>query len=98
MKLFLILCFLYINLFSSSLEVKYFGRINLQGFEKQELTKKSFVKELYYNKKTKQAIVKLKNNYYIYCTISKYEISKWKQSQSYGKYYNQHIKGNYRCR
>ena len=62
-----LLAFLFLKSTAFAVYVKYHGEVGVksQHFEQQSLKVSSFIHEIYYDKKNKYLVVKLKNSYYI---------------------------------
>ena len=86
--------------FSETVYVKYRGAVKVDNghFSHLQLKSSSLVKDMYYDKKNKYLLVRLKSTYYHYCSIPSSVVTQWKQSSSLGRYYNSYIRGNYDCR
>jgi hypothetical protein len=99
-KLFLILL-LSIGLTSvssaESVNVKYQGRISLDGFY-CEYTSSSLVDRICYYQQNKYVVVSLNGTYYQYCGVPFSTVNNWLNSNSKGRFYNSYIKGRFDCR
>ena len=99
-KLFLILLLslgLTATSYAESVNVKYQGRISLDGFY-CEYTSSSFVDRICYYKPNNYVVVSLNGTYYQYCGVSYSTVNNWLNSYSKGKFYNSSIKSRYDCR
>lgn len=78
--------------------VKYRGSVNLTPFTCEFTPRSSVVKRLCYDTKEQYVVVNLSGTYYHYCEVPKDVVREWRNAESLGRYYNQHIKGRYDCR
>ena len=67
-------------------------------FEELSLKPSSMVHRIIYDKGNSYLIVLLGSTYYHYCGIPKSAVKAWKNADSLGSHYVEHIKGNYDCR
>lgn len=72
--------------------------LNNGKFEKIDTSKSSFVKGAWYNSEQKYFVIKLNDTYYHYCRMPVDDWKSFKQAESFGKHYNQFIRGNFDCR
>ncbi len=72
--------------------------INNGRFEYLDTYRSSFIRGAWYDAQNRYMIIKLKSTYYHYCGLPKSVWYKFKMANSYGKFYNGYIKGNYDCR
>ena len=78
--------------------VKYRGDVSLETFECPQLKHSSFVKKICYDQDEEYLIVRLNDIFYHYCEMPEFTFNEWINSESLGKFYNLHVKGNYDCR
>jgi hypothetical protein len=83
--------------YAESVNVKYQGRISLDGFY-CEYTSSSFVDRICYYQPNKYVVVSLSGNYYQYCGVPYSTVNNWLNSYSKGRFYNSYIKGRFDCR
>jgi hypothetical protein len=104
----------FVLLFSSSLagatwattetvDVKYYGSLDLKAFYCTEITRSSFVNRVCYDKAQQFMVVQLNATYYPYCEMPAATYETFLAAPSMGKYYNTNIKGTgedgpYECR
>jgi hypothetical protein len=50
-----------------------------------------------YNSKDGIMVVQLKGKWYSYCSVSSYTFQNLVQAQSVGRYYNENVRGNFKC-
>lgn len=81
---------------SETVFAKYFGSVDLSEYRCLD-TVSSFVNRICYNDENSTAVVLLKSTYYAYCRIPSNVVSGWINAPSKGRYYNNRIKGRYRC-
>ena len=82
---------------AESVNVKYQGRISLDGFY-CEYTNSSFVDRICYYQQNKYVVVSLNGTYYQYCGVPYSTVNNWLNSYSKGRFYNSSIKSRYDCR
>jgi hypothetical protein len=80
-----------------TVEVKYHGKVSLQGFECTD-TQSSFVHRICYAESDKYLLVQLKDTYYHYCRMPPRVVNAWLAAESKGGFYNANIKGRFGCR
>lgn len=73
--------------------------VNLRNskFESLDTSKSSLVSGAWYDSANQYLIVKLNDLYYSYCSLPAYVWADFKNAVSFGKEYNNHIKGLYSC-
>lgn len=81
---------------SETVSVKYFGTVNLSDLNCTN-TISSFMNRICYDPQISLAIVQLKSTYYAYCGIPSEVIYSWLNASSKGRFYNNRVKGRYRC-
>lgn len=81
---------------AETVQVKYIGPVNLAGFDCRNHDS-SFVWRTCHQLSKQFAVVSLKGTYYGYCSIPASTVRQWRASSSLGRFYNQRIKGRYRC-
>ncbi len=86
---------------SKYVSIKYRdGRVDIANpmFEYFDTKKSSFVRGAWYDKDNKYMIINLSGTNYQYCSLSKRVWDSFKNTSSFGSYYNSSIKGKYDCR
>jgi len=107
-RFFLLLFLLTIILFCVSciasdniVEVKYRDTpVNIASskFEYLNTDTSSFIRGAWYDKENQYMIIKLNEVYYHYCGMPEPAWMDFKKAESFGRFYNQAIKGRYDCR
>jgi len=82
---------------AEEVNVKYFGNVDLEKYSCSYVSS-SVVSRICFNEKNQSLILRLKNNYYAYCGVSKEITNQLTMSTSIGRYYNEVIRGHYDCR
>lgn len=83
---------------ATAAQVKYVGEIDLDSYDCR-YTISSFVHRICYgHRQEPNVVVLLGNVYYGYHEVPRYIFDQWISAPSKGKYYNQHIKGQYQYR
>lgn len=78
--------------------VKYRGPVDLAPFDCKWVTRSSLVWRLCYDARHRYAIVLLRGTYYHYCDVPPFVVAAWRQADSMGRYYIDHVKGRFDCR
>lgn len=78
---------------AETIDVKYYGSLDLKTFTCTEITRSSFVNRACYDKAQQFMVVQLNATYYPYCEIPAATYEAFLASPSMGKYYNANIKG-----
>lgn len=81
---------------TETVQVKYFGSVDLSQFSCKR-TVSSFVNRICYDDQNSIAVVQLKSSYYAYCGVPETIVVSWLSAASKGRFYNQEVKGRYRC-
>ncbi|MGM5002928.1 KTSC domain-containing protein [Tardiphaga sp. 538_B7_N1_4] len=76
-----------------TVNVKYYGQLDLKTFACTEITRSSFVNRACYDKSQQFMVVQLNATYYPYCEIPAATYEAFLAAPSMGKYYNANIKG-----
>lgn len=88
---------------AETIDVKYFGKLDLAPFICTDVTRSSFINRACYDKSKKFMVVQLRSTYYPYCEIAASIYEAFLSAESMGRYYNANIKGSgndgpYDCR
>jgi hypothetical protein len=76
-----------------TIDVKYYGKLDLAPFACTEVTRSSIIKRACYDKANQFTVVQLKTVYYPYCEITAATYQTFLDAPSMGQYYNASIKG-----
>lgn len=82
-------------------EVKYRNTpvdLSSSAFEFLNTDISSFINGAWYDQTNQYMVIRLSGTYYHYCSLPNSIWNRFKVADSYGTFYNQHIKGNYDCR
>jgi hypothetical protein len=88
---------------AETVDVKYYGKLDLKTFACTEITRSSFVNRACYDKAQQFMVVQLNATYYPYCEMPAATYDAFLAAPSMGKYYNANVKGSgsdgpYDCR
>lgn len=88
---------------AETIDVKYYGQLDLKPFACTDITRSSFIKRACYDKAQQFMVVQLNATYYPYCEMPAGVYATFLAADSMGKYYNANIKGTgsdgpYDCR
>lgn len=78
---------------AETIDVKYFGSLDLKTFDCTTITRSSFVNRACYDKAKRFMVVQLKDTYYPYCELPAATYEAFLNAESMGRYYNANIKG-----
>ena len=78
---------------AETIDVKYYGKLDLSPFACTEITRSSFINRACYDKAKQFMVVQLKTVYYPYCEMPAGTYDAFLAAPSMGKYYNASIKG-----
>lgn len=78
---------------AETVDVKYYGSLDLKTFACTEVTRSSLVNRACYDKTQKFMVVQLNATYYPYCEMPTATYEAFLAAPSMGKYYNANIKG-----
>lgn len=78
---------------AETIDVKYYGKLDLTPFACTDITRSSFVNRTCYDKAKRFMIIQLKSTYYTYCEMPAATYEAFLTAPSMGKYYNSNIKG-----
>ncbi|MDY6826622.1 MAG: KTSC domain-containing protein [Bacillota bacterium] len=67
-------------------------------FEYHDTTGSSFIRGAWYDQNNQYMVINLDGVYYHYCAMPYSVWMNFKRADSYGRFYNQYIKGQYDCR
>ena len=81
---------------AGTVDVKYFGSVDLNDYNCQYTTS-SFVHRVCYYHAQEEVVVLLGSTYYKYCGVSDKVINQWLTATSKGKFFNNKIKGRFNC-
>lgn len=79
---------------AETIDVKYYGKLDLAPFACSDITRSSFVNRTCYDKSKRFMVVQLKSNYYPYCEVPAATYEAFLTAPSMGKYFNANIKGS----
>lgn len=79
---------------AETIEVKYYGKLDLTPFACTDITRSSFIGRACYDKAQQFLVVQLRSVYYPYCEIPPATFSAFLTAPSMGRYYNTAIKGS----
>ncbi|KQW21511.1 hypothetical protein ASC80_12650 [Afipia sp. Root123D2] len=88
---------------AETINVKYYGTLDLKPFVCTDITRSSFINRTCYDKAQQFMVVQLRSTYYPYCEMPAGTYQAFLNAPSMGKYYNANIKGSgpdgpYDCR
>jgi hypothetical protein len=78
---------------AETIDVKYYGKLDLTPFACTDITRSSFVNRTCYDKTKRFMVIQLKSTYYPYCEIPAATYEAFLAAPSMGRYYNSNIKG-----
>ena len=78
---------------AETINVKYYGKLDLAPFACTDVTRSSFISRACYDKANQFMVVQLKTVYYPYCEMTAATYQTFLDAPSMGKYYNANIKG-----
>ena len=78
---------------AETIDVKYYGKLDLAPFACTEVTRSSFINRACYDKANQFMVVQLKTVYHPYCEITAATYQTFLDAPSMGQYYNASIKG-----
>jgi|SRR3954452_4557741 hypothetical protein len=78
---------------AETIDVKYYGKLDLEPFACTDVTRSSFIDRSCYDKSKKFMVVQLKGTYYPYCEIPPSIYETFLNAPSMGRFYNASIKG-----
>jgi hypothetical protein len=78
---------------AETIDVKYYGKLDLAPFTCADITRSSFVNRTCYDKSKRFMVVQLKSTYYPYCEVPAAIYEAFLTAPSMGKYFNANIKG-----
>jgi hypothetical protein len=78
---------------AETIDVKYYGKLDLAPFACTEVTRSSFVSRACYDKANQFMVVQLRTLYYPYCEMPAATYQTFLDAPSMGQYYNANIKG-----
>lgn len=78
---------------SETIDVKYYGRLDLAPFAFTDIARSSFINRACYDKAKRFMVVQLKTVYYPYCEMPSATYDAFLSASSMGKFYNANIKG-----
>ena len=79
---------------AETIDVKYFGKLDLAPFTCTDVTRSSFINRACYDKSEQFMVVQLRSVYYPYCKMSGATFDAFLAASSMGQYYNANIKGS----
>lgn len=88
---------------AETVDVKYFGSLDLKTFDCIDVSRSSLVTRACYDKAKQFMVVRLKETYYPYCEMPAATYDAFLKAESMGRYFNANIKGTgkdgpYDCR
>jgi hypothetical protein len=88
---------------SETIDVKYWGKLDLKTFECSDVTRSSVVRRVCYDRAQHFMVISLRGTYYPYCELPKAMLDSLMAAPSMGSFYNQNIRGSgadgpYDCR
>lgn len=78
---------------AETIDVKYYGKLDLAPFACTDVTRSSFINRTCYDKANQFMVVQLKAVYYPYCEMPSATYQTFLDAPSMGKFYNANIKG-----
>ncbi|WP_213737041.1 KTSC domain-containing protein [Bradyrhizobium sp. dw_411] len=79
---------------AETIDVKYYGSLDLKTFACTDVTRSSFINRACYDKAKQFMVVQLKGTYYPYCELPALSYDAFLNASSMGQYYNANIKGS----
>jgi hypothetical protein len=79
---------------AETIDVKYYGSLDLKPFVCTDITRSSFVNRACYDKAKQFTVVQLNGTYYPYCEMPTTNYDAFLNASSMGQYYNANIKGS----
>ena len=79
---------------AETIDVKYYGQLDLAPFACTDITRSSFINRACYDKVQKFMVVQLRSVYYPYCEMPAATFNEFLAAPSMGRYYNANIKGS----
>ena len=77
-----------------TIDVKYYGKLDLAPFACTEVTRSSFINRACYDKANQFMVVQLRSVYYPCCEMPAATFDAFLAAPSMGQYYNANIKGS----
>jgi hypothetical protein len=78
---------------AETIDMKYYGRLDLAPFACTEISRSSFINRACYDKAKRFMVVQLRTVYYPYCEMPSAAYDDFLSAPSMGRYYNANIKG-----
>ena len=78
---------------AETINVKYYGSLDLKPFACTDITRSSFINRACYDKAKQFMVVQLNGTYYPYCEMAGAAYDAFLNASSMGQYYNANIKG-----
>jgi hypothetical protein len=83
---------------SNTLYIEYLDKkIDVSNYEYLDTSKSSFVTGAWFNSYSDQIVIGLNEVHYLYCYVPETVWNEFKETPSFGSYYNANIKGEYSC-
>jgi hypothetical protein len=79
---------------AETIDVKYYGALDLKSFACTDITRSSFINRACYDKAKQFMVVQLQGTYYPYCEMPAATYDAFLNASSMGQYYNANIKGS----
>jgi hypothetical protein len=79
---------------AETIDVKYYGPLDLKSFACSDITRSSFINRACYDKAKQFMVVQLNGTYYPYCEMQAATYDAFLNASSMGQYYNANIKGS----
>jgi hypothetical protein len=79
---------------AETIDVKYYGKLNLAPFACTDVTRSSFISRACYDKSQQFMVVQLKSVYYPYCEMPPAAFDAFLAAPSMGQYYNANIRAS----
>jgi KTSC domain len=79
---------------AETIDVKYYGKLDLAPFACTDITRSSFINRACYDKTQQFMVVQLRSAYYPYCEMAPTIFDAFLAAPSMGQYYNANIKGS----
>jgi KTSC domain len=79
---------------AETIDVKYYGQLDLVPFACTDITRSSFINRACYDKAQQFMVVQLRSVYYPYCEMPAATFNEFLAAPSMGRYYNTNIKGS----
>jgi hypothetical protein len=88
---------------SETIDVKYWGPLDLKTFDCRDISRSSFIQRVCYDRAQSFMAISLRGVYYPYCELPQAAFDHFMAAPSMGQFYNQNIKGSgldgpYDCR